>query len=67
MKKYIVNEIENISLSAKQIKAKLEDSLAYDHDKFSNIEILFSTKQSQSYKLPFTDYKNASSEQLYNK
>jgi len=67
MKKYIVNEIENISLSAKQIKAKLEDSLAYDHDKFSNIEILFSTKQSQSYKLPFSDYKISISEELYNK
>ena len=41
MKKDSVNEIENISLSAKQIKSKLEDSLAYDHNKFRNTEILY--------------------------
>ena len=65
MKKNTVNEIENISLSAKQIKSKLEDSLAYDHDKFKNIDILLATKSSQSSKLPFSDYKISISEEIY--
>lgn len=65
MKKGTVNEIENISLSAKQIKTKLEDSLAYDHDKFKNIDILLSSKQKQTTKLPFSDYKISISEEIY--
>ena len=32
----MVNKIENISLSAKQIKSKLEDAFAYDHSKYKN-------------------------------
>ena len=64
MKKDSVNEVENISLSAKQIKSKLEDSLAYDHSKYKNTEILFDTKPSNYYKLPFSDYKIAISEEL---
>lgn len=66
MSKNSVNEIENISLSAKQIKAKLEDSLAYDHSKYVNTEILFDSKPSQYYKLPFSDYKISISEELAN-
>lgn len=60
-----INNIENISLSAKQIKAKLEDALAYDHDKFRNIEILFANKVNQTSKLPFSDYKISISEEMY--
>ena len=65
MNKNTVNEIENISLSAKQIKSKLEDSLAYDHNKYHN-EILFNTKPNAYYKLPFSDFKIAISEEIAN-
>lgn len=65
MNKNTVNEIENISLSAKQIKSKLEDSLAYDHNKYHN-EILFDTKPNAYYKLPFSDFKIAISEEIAN-
>ena len=65
MKRANDNNIDNITLSAKQIKAKLEDSLAYDHDKFRNINILFTSKASQSQKLPFSDFKVSVSEELY--
>ena len=63
MKKNTVEQIQDISLSAKQIKAKLEDSLMYDHDKLRNTNILFATK-SQNEKLPFSSYKVAISEEL---
>ena len=66
MKKNSVNEISNISLSAKQIKSKLEDSLAYDHEKYRDTEILFDTKPNAYYKFPFSDYKIAISEELAN-
>ena len=66
MKKKAVNEVENISLSAKQIKTKLEDSLAYDHSKYHNSEVLFNTKPNPFYKLPFSDFKIAISEELSN-
>jgi len=65
MNKNTVNEIENISLSAKQIKSKLEDSLAYDHSKYHD-EILFDTKPNAYYKLPFSDFKIAISEEIAN-
>lgn len=65
MKRNTVEEIENISLSAKQIKNKLEDSLSYDHSKFKNTKILFATKSEQE-KLPFSSYKVAISEELSN-
>lgn len=65
MNKDTINNIEEISLSAKQIKAKLEDSLAYDHDKFRNIGILFASKTNQTSKLPFSDYKISISEEIY--
>ena len=64
MKKNTIDEIENISLSAKQIKTKLEDSLAYDHDKVRNISILFATNNS-TQKLPFSSFKISISEELY--
>lgn len=63
MKKNTVEQIQDISLSAKQIKAKLEDSLAYDHDKYRNTNILFNTK-SQNEKLPFSSFKISISEEL---
>lgn len=66
MKKVNTEEVENISLSAKQIKSKLEDSLAYDHNKYKNVDILFDTKPNAYYKLPFSDYKIAISEELAN-
>lgn len=65
MKKDNVEQIKNISLSAKQIKTKLEDALAYDHDKFRNIDILFNSKPNQTDKLPFSDYKISISDELY--
>ena len=65
MKKNPVDKIENISLSAKQIKNKLEDCLAYDHDKLRNVSILFTMKPSQVYKLPFSDFKISISEEMY--
>lgn len=65
MKNNNSDRIENISLSAKQIKAKLEDSLAYDHDKYNNIDILFTKKPHKSFKLPFSDYKISISEEMY--
>jgi hypothetical protein len=65
MKKNTVNEIENISLSAKQIKSKLEDALSYDHDKLRNINILFAEKSSPNQKLPFCDFKISISEEMY--
>jgi len=66
MKKNPINEVENLSLSAKQIKAKLENSLAYDHSKYKNTEILFSKKLSEYTKLPFSDFKVSISEELEN-
>lgn len=66
MKKVKNEEAENIFLSAKQIKSKLEDSLAYDHNKYKNLKILFDTKPSIYYKLPFSDYKISISEELAN-
>lgn len=66
MKKNSVNEIENISLSAKQIKAKLEDAFAYDHSKYKETDILFDTKPHKYYKLPFSDFKISISEELAN-
>lgn len=60
-----VEDVENISLSAKQIKNKLEDSLAYDHSKINNVDILFATKK-QAEKLPFSSYKISISEELAN-
>lgn len=66
MKKSPVNEIENLSLSAKQIKAKLEDALAYDHSKYKNTEILLNNKISEYTKLPFSDFKVSISEELEN-
>ena len=63
-KKNTIDEIENISLSAKQIKTKLEDSLAYDHDKVRNISILFAANNS-TQKLSFSSFKIAISEELY--
>lgn len=66
MKKNSVNTIETISLSAKQIKAKLEDAFAYDHSKYKDTEILFDSKVNPYQKLPFSDYKIAISEELTN-
>lgn len=66
MKKVKTEEAENIFLSAKQIKSKLEDSLAYDHNKYKDLKILFDTKPSIYYKLPFSDYKISISEELAN-
>lgn len=66
MKKDYNNKITDISLSAKQIKSKLEDSLAYDHSKYKDSKILFDTKPSTYYKLPFSDYKIAVSEEIAN-
>lgn len=66
MKKNSVNEIENISLSAKQIKNKIQDAFAYDHSKYKDNDILFDTKPNAYYKLPFSDYKIAISEELAN-
>ena len=66
MKKNSVNEVENISLSAKQIKSKLEDAFAYDHSKYKENELLFDTKPHKYYKLPFSDFKISISEELAN-
>lgn len=66
MSKNAVNKIDNISLSAKQIKSKLEDTLAYDHKKYSDTHVLFDSKPHTYYKLPFSDFKIAISEELYN-
>lgn len=63
MKKNTVEQIQDISLSAKQIKAKLEDSLMYDHEKLRNTNILFATK-SQNEKLPFSSFKISVSEEI---
>ena len=65
MAKNIPDEIENISLSAKQIKSKLEDSLAYDHTKYKNITILLANKTIQNAKLPFSDFKTSVSDEIY--
>ena len=66
MKKSPTNEVETLSLSAKQIKNKLEDSLAYDHSKYKNTEIMFANKISEYTKLPFSDFKVSISEELEN-
>lgn len=66
MKKKSINKNDTISLSAKQIKNKLEDSLAYDHSKYHNAEVLFNTKPNEYYKLPFSDFKTSISEELTN-
>lgn len=66
MKKENINEIQNISLSAKQIKSKLEASLAYDYEKFKDVEILFATKAYPHFKLPFSDFKISISDELTN-
>lgn len=63
MSEHANNGIQNVTLSAKEIKLKIEDALAYDHDKYPNTEILF--KNSSAYsKLPFTGFKISISEEL---
>ncbi len=66
MKKEQVDTIKNIALSTTQLKAKLENSLAYDHSKYKNVSILFDTKPHLYYKLPFSDFKISISEELAN-
>lgn len=58
-----VNGVQNISLSAKEIKSKIEDALAYDHSKYPNIDILFKDNNAYS-KLPFTSFKVSISEEI---
>lgn len=66
MKKEPIDTIQTISLTAKQIKSKLEDSLAYDYSKYHNSEVLFDNKPNEHYKLPFSDFKISISEELAN-
>lgn len=62
-----LNENEQlITLTAKQIKNKLEDAFAYDHKKYRDCQILFDKKAYEYSKLPFSDFKVAISEELEN-
>lgn len=64
-KKEVMNKnIQPYNLTNKQIKEKIENAIAYDHSKYKNTEILFEKKNSNVYKLPFSDFKVAISQEL---
>jgi len=56
--------IQPFILTDKQIKEKIEDAISYEHSKYKNLEILFEKKNTNVYKLPFSDFKVAISQEL---
>ncbi len=64
-KKEVINaKIEPYTLNNKQVKEKIEDAISYDHSKTKKVEILFEKKNTNVYKLPFSDFKVAIAQEL---
>lgn len=64
-KKEVMNaNIKPYTLNNKQIKERIEDAISYDHNKAKKLEILFEKKNTNIYKLPFSDFKVAISQEL---
>ena len=64
-KKAVMNSnIEPFTLDNKQIKERIEDLISYEHSKYEDLEILFEKKNTNVYKLPFSDFKVAISQEL---
>lgn len=65
-KKEVMNaNIQPYTLTNKQIKERIEDSISYDHSKVKKVDILFEKKNTNIYKLPFSDFKVAIAQELY--
>lgn len=64
-KKGVMNSnIQPYTLNNKQIKEKIEDAISYNHSKYKKTEILFEKKNTNVYKLPFSDFKVAISQEI---
>lgn len=64
-KKAVMNKnIQPYTLTNVQIKEKIEDAISYDHSKYEDLEILFEKKNTNVYKLPFSDFKVAIAQEL---
>lgn len=64
-KKEVMNaNIQPFTLTDIQIKEKIEDAISYDHSKYKNLEILFKKKNTNVFKLPFSDFKVAIAQEL---
>lgn len=64
-KKEVMNpKIQPYTLTNIQIKERIEDAISYDHSNYKNIEILFENKNTNIYKLPFSDFKVAIAQEL---
>ena len=64
-KKEVMNaNIEPFTLNNKQIKNRIEDTISYDHEKYADLDILFTKKKNSFQKLPFSDFKVAISQEL---
>lgn len=57
-------KIQPYTLNNKQIKEKIEDAISYDNSKYKKTEIMFSKKNTNVYKLPFSDFKVAIAQEL---
>ena len=64
-KKEVMNaKIQPFTLDNKEIKQRIEDSISYDHSKYKKVEIMFEKKNTNVYKLPFSDFKVAIAQEL---
>lgn len=64
-KKEVMNaNIQPFTLNNKQIKERIEDAISYEPAKYKKTEILFAKKNTNIYKLPFSDFKVAISQEL---
>lgn len=64
-KREVMNaNIQPYTLNNKQIKEKIEDAISYDHSKAKKTEILFEKKNTNVYKLPFSDFKVAIAQEI---
>ena len=64
-KKEVMNgTIQPVILSDIQIKEKIENVISYDHSKYKNVEILFEKKNTNIYKLPYSDFKVAIAQEI---
>lgn len=64
-KKEVMNaSIRPFTLNNKEIKERIENAISYDHSKYKDIEIMFEKKNTNIYKLPFSDFKVAIAQEL---
>ena len=64
-KKEVMNaNIQPFTLKNREIKDRIEDAISYDPAKYKKTEILFSKKNTNVHKLPFSDFKVSISQEL---